>query len=185
MMMIFTQKKLYTFKKKNYKKHPLLPLSVDFLKKKLCLCLYEDYFPETNIEIERYLHFTDTHKGSSRRGSRNSSSASATSVRSNRSLQHHRPSEQYHTTHTVVTNPNQLFSVNQQQHMQHQLMIHQQTQRRRSSISQSVLQHAAQVAASSNINNLQTQKQLIEEDTQTAIQLPKDHVKVEITEVKP
>lgn len=156
----------------------------------LCLCLYEDYFPETNIEIERYLHFTDTHKGSSRRGSRNSSSASATSMRSTRST-HHRPSEQFHTTHTVVSNPSQLTSVNQQQHMQHQLMIHNSTQRRRSSLQPSVLQHAAAVAAAGNLHHQAQQKILQDQMNPSQQQSPdqdninKDPVIVEITEVKP
>lgn len=143
-----------------------------------------------NPEIERYLHFTDTHKGS-RRGSRNSSSASATSMRSNRSLQHHKAD--HHTaqngTHTVVTDPNQLFSVNQQQHIQHQLMMHQQQQngqRRRSSIHQSVVQHVpAPVQHHANIQNLHQhppqQPAASSHDTRRKSQ----DVKVEITEVKP
>lgn len=135
----------------------------------------KDFFPENNIEIERYLHFTnDTHKGS-RRGSRNSSSASATSIRSNRSLQHHKiPEHHPKGNHTVVTDPQQLFSVNQQQHIQHQLMIHQQ-QRRRSSIHQSVVQHAPAHHRAS----------MSEHPSQPHANSEPPDVKVEITEVKP
>lgn len=158
----------------------------------LCLCLSEDYFPETNIEIERYLHFTDTHKGSSRRGSRNSSSASATSMRSIRST-HHRNSEQlFHTAptpHIAVSNPTQLNSVNQQQHQQHQLMIHH-NQRRRSSLQPSVLQHAAAVAAAGNLQH-QIKVQQEQEHFNKVTHSPppqnvidQDPVIVEITEAK-
>lgn len=148
--------------------------------------LSKDYFPETNIEIERYLHFTtDTHKGS-RRGSRNSSSASATSMRSTRSLQQHHKAPEQHVNghHTVVTDPNQLFSVNQQQHVQHQLMMHQQGgnhQRRRSSIHQSVVQHAPAPHHHNSSNHQQPPQQQIQEQPQIITQ----DVKVEITEVKP
>lgn len=139
----------------------------------------KDFFPENNIEIERYLHFTnDTHKGS-RRGSRNSSSASATSIRSNRSLHHHKPEhfpKAPNHNQTVVSDPQQLFSVNQQQHIQHQLMIHQQ-QRRRSSIHQSVVQHAPAHHRASVATEHPSQSHALSE--------PPPDVKVEITEVKP
>jgi hypothetical protein len=154
--------------------------------------LSKDYFPETNIEIERYLHF-DTLKGS-RRGSRNSSSASATSMRSTRSLQQHHKAPEQHTNghHTVVTNPNQLFSVNQQQHMQHQLTMHQQQQggnhqRRRSSIHQSVVQHAPPAPHhhnSSHHHHHQQPQQQHEQEEEQPQNITQD-VKVEITEVKP
>lgn len=87
--------------------------------------------------MQRYLHYDTSiiHTKGSRRGSRNSSSASATSMRSNRSLQHHKPAEHHghNGQHTVVTDPQQLFSVNQQQHMQHQLQLHAAAQERRNS----------------------------------------------------
>lgn len=84
----------------------------------------------------------------------------------------------HHTNHTVVTDPNQLFSVNQQQHIQHQLMIHQQQtnhQRRRSSIHQSVIQHAP-----AQPNGSQQQQRQPQPDEDIA-----QDVTVEITEVKP
>lgn len=54
-------------------------------------------------------------------------------MRSNRSL--HKPVEHHghNGQHTVVTDPQQLFSVNQQQHMQHQLQLHAAAQERRNS----------------------------------------------------
>lgn len=146
----------------------------------------KDYFPQTNIEIERYLHFTDTHKGS-RRGSRNSSSASATSMRSTRSsfaIHHDRGhrasciSDHHANGHVIVSNPSQLMAVNQQQHLQHQ----QQAQRRRSSIHQSVIQHAQIAPQQQPPVQIQPAQ---EEDEQQQQQNVIQDVKVEITEVKP
>ena len=56
-------------------------------------------------------------------------------MRSNRSLQHHKPADhhEHNGQHTVVTDPQKLFSVNQQQHMQHQLQLHAAAQERRNS----------------------------------------------------
>ncbi|KAL7022733.1 hypothetical protein ACKWTF_012363 [Chironomus riparius] len=121
----------------------------------------------------------------SRRGSRNSSSASATSMRSTRSsfaIHHDRGhrasciSDHHANGHVVVSNPSQLMAVNQQQHLQHQ----QQAQRRRSSIHQSVIQHA-QIAPQQQPPVQIQPAQEEEEQQQNVIQ----DVKVEITEVKP
>jgi hypothetical protein len=112
-------------------------------------------------------------------------------MRSTRSLQQHHKAPEQHTNanHTVVTDPNQLFSVNQQQHIQHQLTMHQQQQggnhqRRRSSIHQSVIQHApATHHHSSSHHHHQTQQQ--QHQQQETPQIITQDVKVEITEVKP
>jgi hypothetical protein len=115
-------------------------------------------------------------------------------MRSNRSLQQHHKAPEQHANgnHTVVTNPNQLFSVNQQQHIQHQLTMHQQQQggnhqRRRSSIHQSVVQHAPATHhqnpshhSSSEHYNHQPHHRHPEEP-----EIVNQDVKVEITEVKP
>ena len=105
----------------------------------------------------------------SRRGSRISSSASATS---NRSLQNHKiPEHHGNGHHTVVTNPNDLLNVNQQQHVHHQLLIHQQQERRRSSV-----QHASARLVQPHTSS-PTQKPSIEDKIQD--------IEVEIQEVQP
>lgn len=78
--------------------------------------------------------------------------------------------------HVIVTNPNQLMSVNQQQHLQHQ-------QRRRSSIHQSVIQHAP--AAPTHQAPVQVQPPLSPESPSQQQPQQIQDVKVEITEVKP
>lgn len=80
--------------------------------------------------------------------------------------------------HTVVSNPNDLFNVNQQQHIQHQLMIHQQqqnNQRRRSSVYQPASQHTP-IRSQTNPSKHQQSDNTQQHNTQD--------VKVEITEVK-
>lgn len=79
------------------------------------------------------------------------------------------------TNHTVVTNPNDLLEINQQQHIQHQLMIHQQ-QRRRSSVYQTAAQHPPTVVQKTNHHHPPVQT----DNSQNKVQ----DVKVEITEVK-
>ncbi|KAG5669865.1 hypothetical protein PVAND_000156 [Polypedilum vanderplanki] len=125
----------------------------------------------------------------SRRGSRNSSNASAASMRSTRSsfaIHHdrgHRAScisgDGHHPNgHVIVTNPNQLMTVNQQQHLQHQ----QQAQRRRSSIHQSTIQHANSAPQQQAPVQIQPTSDLSPEQENNGII---QDVRVEITEVKP
>lgn len=82
-------------------------------------------------------------------------------------------SDHHSNGHVLVTNPNQLATVNQQQHIQHQAAA----QRRRSSIHASMIQHMTSPPAQ-----------------QTPVQQPQQppspenkpqDVTVEITEVKP
>jgi hypothetical protein len=81
--------------------------------------------------------------------------------------------------HIIVTNPNQLTTVNQQQHLQHQ----HQAQRRRSSIHQSTIQHANAAPQPQAPVQIQPAQQLSspEQENSSIVQ----DVRVEITEVKP
>ena len=79
-----------------------------------------------------------------------------------------------------MTNPNDLLNFNQQQHIQHQLIIHQQ-QRRRSSVHQSAVQHLQQMQQTSTA--AQNTSQLHSVQTAQPQNKTQD-VKVEITEVK-
>lgn len=83
-------------------------------------------------------------------------------------------SDHHSNGHVLVTNPNQLMAVNQQQHLQHQAAA----QRRRSSIHASMIQHMP--AASTH----QAPVQQVTQPPSSPENKSQD-VTVEITEVKP
>lgn len=105
------------------------------------------------------------------------------STRSSFAIHHdrgHRAScigEHHANGHIIVSNPNQLMTVNQQQHLQHQ----QQAQRRRSSIHQSIVQHAPAPAQQPPVQIQSAQDEEQQQQPSSQVQ----DVKVEITEVKP
>jgi hypothetical protein len=112
------------------------------------------------------------------------------STRSSFAIHHdrgHRASiagEHHPNGHIVVSNPNQLMAVNQQQHLHHQALA----QRRRSSIHQSVIHapaplHQPPVQTSHHHDDSDSPTKE-EQQEQHSPQINQD-VKVEITEVKP
>lgn len=85
-------------------------------------------------------------------------------------------SEHHANGHVLVSNPNQLMAVNQQQHLQHQAAA----QRRRSSIHASMIQHMpAANAQQAPVQEVHQQEQPPSPESKT------QDVTVEITEVKP
>jgi hypothetical protein len=82
-------------------------------------------------------------------------------------------SDHHSNGHVLVTNPNQLMAVNQQQHLQHQAAA----QRRRSSIHASMIQHMPSPPAQ--------QAPVQEVQSPPSPTNKAQDVKVEITEVKP